>query len=747
MTDKTSRKRDMLLAAVSTWVVSSVALAQEGRAPGGALDEIVVTAQRRSENLQNVPIAVTAVSAESLAAAGVTNTQALQMVVPGLVINQVGGASGIYLRGVGTRVAFAGLEPSTATYQDDRYISGQTGSLFELMDVERVEVLRGPQGVLYGRNATSGAVRVITNDVSDEFEGYVSGAYGNYDDRELRGTINLPASETFGVRFAGTVHQRDGFVDNQFDGGRDDLNDRDMKMFRGKARWDITPAVTARLTVDHWRQRDASGLATVVLPPLEFARSIVTRGGHSGVDPDDAFTALTGDQKQTTTAGELRLDADLGFADLASISTYDRNNSNYPFDYDGTEAIDTDVLETNDRNRTYAQEIQLISRDSGAIEWLVGANYFYNKHYTLARIQVSPTTIISSGGDQSGKTKAYAAFGQVTWHATDELALIFGGRYTHESKDVSTVAEPGVVNLPGPFLPYSDSLKENKFNPKVVVQWTYAPDQMVYASYTQGFKSGGFNYPPTPPGAGEAPVPVLKPEILNSYEIGWKTELFDNRLRFNSTLFYYDYKDLQVSRTRVLLSGALTTQTDNAADAEVKGIEAEFTFRPAAAFTLSGTAAYIDGKYKNYSASAPCFRVDAVCNPTPTAATGLISVPFDADDHRMLRLPKFSGHLSATYDPGLGEGRLPISVTYAYKSNYYFDFVAGPFSEELKQSGYGLFSANIAYFAPSDRYRISIYGNNLFDKEYTNLRQSTGPAIIGTYGDPRTYGVRAEVNF
>ncbi|MET0984242.1 MAG: TonB-dependent receptor [Steroidobacteraceae bacterium] len=743
MPNEVRRSYRGILIAVSTWSVSSVALAQEN----ASLDEIVVTAQRRSENLQNVPIAVTAVSAESLAAAGVTNTQALQTVVPGLVINQVGGASGIYLRGVGTRVAFAGLEPSTATYQDDRYISGQTGSLFELLDVERVEVLRGPQGVLYGRNATSGAVRVITNDVSSEFGGQVAGSYGNYNDRELRGTINLPASPTLGVRLAGMIHERDGFVDNQFDGGRDELNDKDMRMVRGKAKWEITPDVSLRLTLDHWRQRDASGLATVVLPPRELARSIVARGGQTGISEDDAFTALDDPQDQKTTAGELRLDADIGFADLALISTYDRNNSEYPFDYDGTEAIDTDVLETNDRNRTYAQEIQLISNDEGAIEWLVGANYFYNKHYTKTRVAVSPTTIVSSGGDQSGKTKAYAAFGQVTWHATDEVALIFGGRYTHEKKDVLTEAIPNVINLPAAFLPYSDDLKENKFNPKFVAQWNYAPDQMIYASFTQGFKSGGFNYPPTPPGAGEDPVPVLKPEILDSYEIGWKTELFDQRLRLNSTLFYYDYQDLQVSRTRVLQSGALTTQTDNAADADVRGIEAEFTFRPLALFTLSGAAAYIDGKYKNYSASAPCFRADAACNPAPTAAPGLISVAFDADDHRMLRLPKFSGHLSATYEPMVGEASLPITVTYAYKSNYYFDFVAGPLSEELKQPGYGLFSANIAYVAPDERYRIALYGNNLFDKEYLNLRQSTGPAIIGTYGDPRTYGVRAEFNF
>jgi iron complex outermembrane receptor protein len=745
MTPNVSRKRDIFLAFVSVGLAWNTAEAQS-RAPG-ALEEIVVTAQRRSENLQSVPLAVTAVSAESLTAAGVTHTQALQAVVPGLVINQVGGASGIYLRGVGTRVAFAGLEPSTATYQDGRYISGQTGSLFELMDVERVEVLRGPQGVLYGRNATSGAVRVITKDVSDDLEGYVSGAYGNYDAIELRGTVNLPVSERFGVRVAGLLHERDGFVDNHFDGGRDELNDRDIRMVRAKAKWAITPDVTARLTFDHWRQRDAAGLATVVLPPRELARSIVTRGGRTGTSPDDAYTALQGAQDQKTNAGEFRLDADIGFADLALISTYERNTSDYPFDYDGTEAIDTDVLETYERHRTFSQEIQLISRDTGKFEWLFGANYFHHKHRTRAVVQVSPTTIITPGGYQAGKTEAYAAFGQVTWHATDELALILGGRYTHESKDVRTEAVPNILNLPGPFLPYSDDLEEDRFNPKVVVQWSYAPDQMLYASYTQGFKSGGFNYPPTPPAVGEQPVPVLKPEILDNYEIGWKADLLDGRLRLNTTLFYYDYQDLQVSRPRVLSSGSLVVQTDNAADAEVKGIEAEFTFRPTASLTLSGTAAYFDGTYKNYAASAPCYRADAACNPAPSADTGLISVPFDADGHRMLRLPKFNGHLSATYDPGLGEGRLPISVTYAYKSNYYFDFVAGPLSEALKQPGVGLLSANIAYIAPNDRYRISIYGNNLLDKEYMNLRQSTGPAIIGTFGDPRTYGVRAEVNF
>lgn len=751
MSGTVKHRRLMVMASASIWAMagSGAAFAQPPApvAAQGGLEDIVVTAQRRSENLQSVPIAVTAVNARTLASAGITNTQALQAIVPGLVINQVGGASGIYLRGVGTRVAFAGLEPSTATYQDDRYISGQTGSLFELMDVERVEVLKGSQGVLYGRNATSGAVRVITNDVGSALAGQIEAAYGNYDERELRGMINLPLSESFGVRVAAMVHKRDGFVENQFAGGRRELNDKDVVMVRGKAKWELSPAVTARLTIDHMRQDDAAGLAVIVLPPLDLARSIVVGGGHTGTSPGEAFTARDAPQKQTTTAGEFRLDVDLDFASLALISTYERNNSNYPFDYDGTEAIDTDVVETRGRIRAFSQEIQLASQNDGPIEWLLGANYFDSRHVSRTRVAISPVTVITTGGQQTGNTQAYAAYGQVTWHATDALALILGGRFTHEKKDVHTVVIPNTINLPAAFLPYSDSLKENRFNPKAVIQWDYAPGQMLYASFTQGFKSGGFNYPPTPPASGEDAVPVLKPEILNSYEIGWKADLFDRRLRINSTLFYYDYKDLQVSQPRILKSGAVTTVTDNAADATVKGFEAEFTFRPVPELTISGSGAYIDGKYKNYFASAPCFRADIVCNPTPSTAPGLISVPFNADGHRLLRLPKFSGNISATFDPRIGDGHLPITITYAYKSNYYFDFIGGPLSRELKQPGYGLVSANISYVAPDDRFRISLYGNNLFNSHYLNLRQSTGPAIIGTFGDPRTYGVRAQFTF
>jgi iron complex outermembrane receptor protein len=249
------------------------------------LEQMIVTAQKRSEDLQEVPLSIAAYTGDQLLEFGVHDTQALQAVTPGLVYNNTGSSAQPFLRGVGTRFAFAGLEPSVATYVDDRYLARAQASIFELADVERVEVLKGPQGTLYGRNATGGVVRVVTLGVEDTLSGRLAGTVGDYDLRAFSGTVNVPLGESLGTRITALVRKRDGYATNLDPDGVAELDDRDTTMLRAKLRWDMSARVSALLTLEHSRQDDNFGNDLVDLSPPGLNQGIAD-GGLSGRDVD-----------------------------------------------------------------------------------------------------------------------------------------------------------------------------------------------------------------------------------------------------------------------------------------------------------------------------------------------------------------------------------------------------------------------------------------------------------------------------
>ena len=715
---------------------AQVATAERKSEPESGLADIVVTAQRSRQNLQDIPITVTAFTGEALQAAGIDNSMALQAVTPGLVINKQGAAGSVYLRGIGSRIVFAGLEPSIAVYADDRYISGQNAALFEFLDTERVEVVKGPQGVLFGRNATGGAIRVISRDATDElsFDGRVS--YGNYDQREARATANLPVTSTLSARFSGLVHKRDGFAKNLDPRGRKEFNDLNVWAGRAKMKWEATPDVTARLTLDYWEQDDANALGQVVLPPFDLHAGVAQGGLYS--TKRHRVATPTGGIHQHEFSAQLRVDANLGPATLAVISTYGDYGGHFAQDVDATSAVVQDAVFNTMPQKTFTQEAQLVSDPGGVFDYVVGVNYFHNEaeSYTVLEVPFR----LSPGGFQTVKANAYAAFGQLTFHLTDTVSFIVGGRYSYERKRLLVEDDPTSVLLADrSLLPYRDSLTNKKFTPKAVVQWDYAPHSMVYASYSRGFKSGGFFYPATPP------QEILRPETLDSFELGWKADLFNRTLRFNASAFYYKYKNLQVTRSVTLPSGQAVGQADNAATASVKGIEAELTWRPIQNFTLNANGGYTHGEYDEYpDAIATIFRIDG---PVPGNGLGTISVPFNATGHRMLRLPRFTASVGASYDIQLPSGHLPVTVTYAYKSAFLFDFIASANTAALRQPAYGLLSANIAYAPDGDRWKVSLFGSNLTNERYFNDKLGAAAGLRGSYGDPRTYGIALDVSF
>lgn len=700
------------------------------------LDEIVITAQKRSESLQDVPVAVSAFSGESLTNFGVSGTQTLQNVTPGLTFTRTGPSAQPYIRGIGTRLSGTGLEPSVAVYIDDRYEPLSTAMMFELADVERVEILKGPQGALYGRNATAGAIRVISKGVTDDTEGQVIASLGNYDMYSLSGTVNLPITDNFGTRLTGIIKKRDAFAHNLVPGARD-VDDLDALALRGKFRLQASDTVTANLELGYWKRSDAAGLDYVDLSPDGYSTGLA-RSGITGKKRNEVATALDSLQDAEQFSGQFRVDAELGGVDFASITSYAEYDGVTFIDADGTSARIFDSPNSNTLSNNFSQEVQLLSQGKQKVDWIIGAYYFNGYTKTDNKIDLGGPLLMSAGA-QTAKTDAFAIFGQATMHMGDALSVTAGGRWNYEKKQVHVVASPDAPGGTLALVPFSDSKGWSSFTPKLTVQYDFQ-DVMAYLTLARGFKSGGYNYPAkNAAGVGVA----LDPEVLDMVELGVKGDFFDGNLRANAAAYFYNYKDLQVTRASTAGGGSVTSVTENAADAQIYGLDVDLTWQVVNHFTLTGGFNISHSEYRNFETTAKMFNAVV----TGTSVPGMRDVFFDASGHGLLRSPDWSGFVAAEYDMPLGEGRLPITISYSYKDDYLFDFVAGPTTERLRQKGYGLLNGRISYVSPGDSWKLSAWVENLTDKQYFDDIVGGGAGIRGSYGAPRTYGVDVSYRF
>lgn len=736
---KVGGRRLLLLGSAALFAMPAAVMAQDtaGETPVADSGDIVVTAQKRSENMMKVPVAISAFTGDMLQKSGVQGVQGLSVATPAIVYPSTGAYAQPYIRGVGSRLLQNGLDPSVATYIDNRYISRQSAVVFDFADVERVEVLKGPQGALFGRNASAGAIRVITKDVGKDVEGYVKAGYGNYNQWTLSGAVNAPLTDDLGVRISAMTSQRDGYATNLVASGRKDWDDRDFTAIRTKVRWTPGEVLDAKLSLSYWSQQDNAGNDTVALGPQQFTSGLAS-GGITGTDQKHVATALNGFNKKEEFAGELNLGFDLGGVQLQSISTYSKLDNRLTFDGDGTSSrlVDATVFEDT---KTFSQELQLSSQGSNTFDWILGAYYFHDDTAFDTVIDVGPRIV--SNGLQKVRTKSYAVFGQVTWHLSQALSFIAGGRYSHDKKEVQSLASPnrGAVTIPA--TPYEDSQSWAKFTPSATLQYDFG-QTLLYAKFARGYKSGGFNYP-------VQNQPILSPEVLDMYEVGLKGSFFDRAVRTTLSAYYYDYSDLQVTRAAASGVGVIVT-TENAANAELYGLDADVTWTVTPAFTLTGAISWQHSQYKDYLASAKVYRGVL---PGGTAR-GMVDVGFDADGHRLLRAPKFSAYAAANYDIAVGNGVIPVNLSYAYKGSYDFDFIYDPANvtqtgttSALRQKAYSIVNGRIGYHPVSDAWSISGWVNNLFKEKYFDDVVAAGVGIRGSYGAPRTYGVEFQFNF
>jgi iron complex outermembrane receptor protein len=706
------------LACALAW--SGAAQAQESESPRND-ETIIVTAQKRESNIQDVPLSITAVTSSALQKSGVNTLEAVQTLAPGMSMSAVGSGfvSYTYIRGAGTNVIDAGSDPSVAFFMDEVYLAGTAGLQFDLLDVERIEVLKGPQGTLFGRNAAGGAISIITKRPSRTFDAWAQADGGEYGMFALRGGITGPVGDTdWSYRLAAGHRQRKAFTDNPV--GRDP-GSIDNYTGRGQVMYDGAD-LTLLLTADVFRSDNgmtnhfiSTANKTSLLTPDAIAAEPTDQSMYRRYYNVDGFEK----QKLHTLSG--RIEWDMGPVTLTSISAYRNNHFRRLQDQDGSVA-DGYSLGTDARDRTFSQELRL-SGESDRFEWIAGLFYYNgltNRTDTLDSGPDLATAALRNSLGTYGQrihARSYAAFGQATYEILPDLRLTLGARYSKDKKKSNQRTDPlGPVGL------YTVELTPewSSFDPAVIVQYEPSRQIMVYGSFRKGFKSGGFQSLPANLTIASS---VFAPEDVKSLELGAKTQWFDNRLRINASLFETRISDQQILR----IPGSGITIIDNAGRTRTRGVDLAVQALLGEYLRLDWNTTYQHARFTEYLSG---------CAGTPPVCA------IDLSGNNQLRSPDFqtSALADVRVPVGASGGHVTLRGEYSYQTKIFFDG-ANTNGPGAYQPRYGLLNGRIGYEGDDGRWSIALFAKNLTNKKYFRNVAITGVSGVGTPGDPQTFGV------
>jgi iron complex outermembrane receptor protein len=732
------------------------------------IEEIVVTAQKREENLQAVPIAVQAFSGDDLVKAGVTDTQALQNITPGLVYNSNAGYAQAYIRGIGTDATLPTADPSVATYVDGVYYPFIQSTIQSFGDVQRVEILKGPQGTLYGRNSTGGAINVVTKDPGQETLLSADAELGNLGRQRLSLFGSMPFTDWAAVSVAGFYDFTDALYHQINPTGPAIVDTRNWGV-RAKVRFAFFDALNLTLSgyiLDH------KGSDTNVANSFKEYAVSSAYGAVPNPTPYVANTDLPERNAVNIQGVNLKVGWE-GFSwfDIKSLSAY-QDVLNLGFvDFERSPKRVAGFAASPAFAKTFSEELQLVSKDSERFQWVAGGFFLKGKGgYVPLRfflgtpssvpvlpgvpdiasllsslplpplpglpVETSTYLVIPLAAEID--TRAYAGFGQLTWTVFDWLKLTGGLRYSTETRDFvrNQIYQP--FSDPNPPFGYSTlqgdpvssnpprSAKFSALTPKFGIDLPFsnllfADSGMLYVSYSKGFKSGTFNpvrlVDTTPP-------PPVQPEEVKAYEGGFKTDLLDNTMRLNASYFMYDYTNVQLQFIELTSGGAV--RLENAGAAKIKGIEMEFMWVPIdrLAFTLIG--------------SQMLKSVYTECNCTTYDQTTGMASHQDLSGNQMIRTPRTTASAHLTYVFDLLGTDLEAAVSGYYNSGYFFDV-----QNVMPQAAYTLLDARLS-FTPhrAPNFTLSVFVNNIADKTYLINGNVNDFSEFGTFGSPRTFGVR-----
>nr|WP_047167549.1 TonB-dependent receptor [Sphingomonas sp. Y57] len=691
-------------------LVSTGAQAQDqAPEPSGGIEEIIVTAQRTGQNLQKVPIAISAITSSMAENMGVRASQDITIAAPAVTFSETGSGANINIRGVGASGSTVD-ESANALYIDGVYQAASPGLLFNLNNIERIEIAKGPQGTLFGRNSTGGVIQIITKDPSQTPHGDIAVGYGNYgtDTEKLYLTGGL-ANNLAGDIAVYREHQADGWGKNVFN-GKDAYRGRSLAI---RSKLKFTPDEDTDIIASgmYSKTHPAAGQGGSILPGERTTGNPSTDNtGFFNINYDGRFNKEV-EQKQAS----LTVRRDLGWARLVNIAAYSETVLDLAQDRDMGPASTVQV-DIHYPVKTFSEELQLLSSTSSPVTWAAGLFYFRIKTALDPLVYSGPSVTSRAFPTQqiaaSAITNSYSAYAQATVPLTDQLRATLGLRYTIDDSSFSALSTSS-ANVT---TPYSGDKVDRKLTKRVALDYQVDPNLLVYASYTTGFHSGLFNI------ASPSQSPV-DPENVTAFEGGFKSDLLDKKVRLNVSAFRYKFKGIQVRALNNLGAAVLI----NAASAAIKGIDADLSIAPFTGLRLNAGLAYLDSRYGSF-AGAPYFSV---------AAAGLTQTFQDASGNRTILSPKWVATLSADYKVG----PVNLFVTNVYNSGVFFD----P-QNRVSSGSYNLVNAGVNYEI-REGIDLRIYSKNLFDKRYYASVASSALGDQYYPGAPRTYGVELRYRF
>lgn len=703
--------------------------------------DIVVTAQRRSERLVDVPMSVSVANSQDLSKAGVVGFHEISNLVSGVQINFAGCCTQPSVRGISTLTTGVGFENNVAVYVDGIYQPDQVAINSDLANISSVEVLKGPQGTLWGRNATGGAILINTLAPSKTLTGKISGTYARFNDRSLSGYISGPLADTIRLGVAAYGRRSDGY-NRRLDAAGNDIGNATPERqtsIRAKLEADLTSALTATLGYNYGLSQDPR--------PLTFAQFANTPASIPPSPPRASQPyEVSGNRplisKARTHEGTLRLALDVGVGTLSSYTSYAKRTVAFEFDFDGS-YVDLNGSRQDFLQNTFQQSVDLNITSVDRLNLVIGAMYFNDQTST------DPVQRTYSGGVQTSafytklRARSIAAYVDGTYNITEKLALNLGARYTSEKKLADfTQFNGSLVAL----YTIANDERFSAFTPRASIRYELAPRTNVYASYSRGFRSGGFQ----PGGAvSQAAYQPFDPEKITAYEVGFKTQ--QGTLNLSTAAFYYDYRDLQVGSVipNPNGNGTLISQVINADKAEVYGIDGDLNFKALENWNVHVGGAYLHARYK---------RFPNAVGTGLNVATGLnvTNQPQNWSGQQMTRAPNFSFVLGSDYTiDSVANGKLNFGGNLHYTSSYITNSASlfGPLAGDLanrqrfRQEGYVLINLQANWTDAGEHFTVGIFGNNVTDKAYRITYSGSGFGSYASYAPPATYGARVGYNF
>ncbi len=745
----------------------------------GGIQDIVVTAQRRSENLQRAAIAISAVSGATLAQAGVTKPTELTSVVPSLQVAPAAGPYALfYLRGVGNFNGNALSDSAVAFNFAGVYVGRPSSTTGFFYDLDRVEVVKGPQGTLYGRNATGGAINVIPQKpILGQTTGYINGEYGNYNTGQVDGALNIPIGDIAALRFAGTYVRHDGYMKD----GTDDQNEGG-----GRISLLVDPTDNLKITVvgDYFRQGGEGVGATPQPLGIDNRDGVESARGQAFFESQP--NVLIGNTLQPLTVKPFLHNYSWGVSSTIDWSTPIGTISFIPAHREGSlNYASTDpgfLIRSREKDSQNSFEARLASHEDHPFRYLVGLFYYQESNHV-------PEYLINQEANfnyqyYQADTKSMAAFTRLTYAITPALRLNVGARYTTEDKQfdgqlqsalnvcvrpsayfptyvpgcptatgfpLTTMTTPapnfipgpdGTITLPG-LIDHTGANAQHATFDKVTYRagadWDITSRNLLYASFETGFKSGGFFF--------SADGGVYKPETIKAYTIGSKNRFFDNKLQINIEGFYWKYRNQQISHLSNDSQGNTIFATENVGRATFKGVEAEIVARPLSNTTLNADVQYLDAKYNQFTYTVPNTN-GGVSNGTGCANVGTPGTFYtvNCSGNRPPNAPRWTLNLGAEQTIPLGEGKIVIDA----RAHYQTQTLTGlEFTQVEYQKSYWQGDAQVTYHSPHDRFTIGAFGDNLFNKTVISLSYPVPLTFfnVASLRPPRTYGVRAGFKF